>query len=76
MIQLQVQSAPTDEEVYENPWAWRYLKEAKIILDPENRFISWLNDMCDYMDSPAGKAKMFAQARAEVYSFHGEAQAA
>ncbi|WGV60144.1 nucleotidyltransferase domain-containing protein [Brevibacillus brevis] len=76
MIQLQVQSAPTDEEVYENPWAWRYLKEAKIILDPEDRFISWMNDICAYMDSPAGKAKMFAQAKAEVESFHEEAQAA
>ncbi|MFA4133925.1 MULTISPECIES: nucleotidyltransferase domain-containing protein [unclassified Brevibacillus] len=76
MIQLQVQSAPTDEEVYENLWAWRYLKEAKIILDPEDRFISWMNDICAYMDSPAGKAKMFAQAKAEVESFHEEAQAA
>ncbi|UIO42581.1 hypothetical protein LOY85_27990 [Brevibacillus brevis] len=76
MIQLQVQSAPTDEEVYENPWAWRYLKEAKIILDPGDRFISWMNDICAYMDSPAGKAKMFAQAKAEVESFHEEAQAA
>ncbi|MBH0333085.1 hypothetical protein ABH14_25625 [Brevibacillus brevis] len=76
MIQLQVQSVPTDEEVYENLWAWRYLKEAKIILDPEDRFISWMNDICAYMDSPAGKAKMFAQAKAEVESFHEEAQAA
>ncbi|MBG9943877.1 nucleotidyltransferase domain-containing protein [Brevibacillus formosus] len=76
VIQLQVQSAPTDEEVYENPWAWRYLKEAKIILDPEDRFTSWMNDMCAYMDSPAGKAKMFVQAKAEVDSFHEEAQAA
>ncbi|WJQ81648.1 nucleotidyltransferase domain-containing protein [Brevibacillus brevis] len=76
MIQLQVQSAPTDEEVYENLWAWRYLKEAKIILDPEDRFISWMNDICTYMDSPAGKAKMSAQAKAEVESFHEEAQAA
>ncbi|WP_188066696.1 nucleotidyltransferase domain-containing protein [Brevibacillus brevis] len=76
VIQLQVQSAPTDEEVYENPWAWRYLKEAKIILDPEDRFISWMNEICAYMDSPAGKAKMFSQTKAEVESFHEDAQAA
>lgn len=76
VIQLQVQSAPTDEEVYENPWAWRFLKEAKVVLDPGDRFTSWMNDMCAYMDSPAGKAKMFAQAKAEVDSFHEEAQAA
>ncbi|TKI58108.1 hypothetical protein E8L90_23470 [Brevibacillus antibioticus] len=76
MIQLQVQAAPTDEEVYENPWAWRYLKEAKVVLDPEDRFTSWMNDMCAYMDSPAGKEKMFAQAKTEVDSFHEEAQAA
>ncbi|QDS36903.1 hypothetical protein [Brevibacillus brevis] len=76
VIQLQVQSAPTDEDVYENPWAWRYLKEAKVVLDSEDRFTSWMNDMCAYMDSPAGKAKMFAQAKAEVDSFHEEAQAA
>ncbi|WP_429844337.1 hypothetical protein [Brevibacillus sp. FIR094] len=76
VIQLLVQCAPTDEEVYENPWAWRYLKEAKVVLDPEDRFTSWMNDMCAYMDSQAGKEKMFAQAKAEVDSFHEEAQAA
>ncbi|NRS18848.1 nucleotidyltransferase domain-containing protein [Brevibacillus sp. HB1.4B] len=76
VIQLQVQAAPTDEEVYENPWAWRYLKEAKVVLDPEDCFTSWMNDMCAYMDSLAGKEKMFAQAKAVVDSFHEEAQAA
>ncbi|MFF0830311.1 hypothetical protein ACFYU8_25900 [Brevibacillus sp. NPDC003359] len=76
VIQLHVQSAPTDEEVYENPWAWRYVKEAKVVLDPEDRFTSWMKAICAYMDSPAGKAKMFAQAKAGVVAFHEEAQAA
>ncbi|MFS0558735.1 nucleotidyltransferase domain-containing protein [Brevibacillus sp. 179-C9.3 HS] len=76
LIQLQVQTAPVDEEVYENPWAWRYLKEAKVVLDPKDRYIPWMNDMCAYFDSTAGKAKILAQAKAGVDTFYEEASSA
>lgn len=76
LIQLHVRSAPTAEEVYENPWGWRYLKEARVLVDPRGSYVPWIGKLCAYIDSQAGKAKMKAQASANVDHYHTEAQVA
>ncbi|MFP3391504.1 hypothetical protein [Brevibacillus sp. SIMBA_040] len=76
IIQLHIHPVPTNEAVYENPWLWRYIKEARLIHDPDGRYLAWLHAMCDYLDSEEGKSKMLAQGKRIIEEYRAGAKQA
>ncbi|WP_312114406.1 hypothetical protein [Brevibacillus reuszeri] len=74
IIQLHIHPEPKDEAVYEKPWSWRYIKEARLIYDPEGRYLAWFHSMGDYLDSEEGRGKMHAQGKRikEEYSMQAK----
>ncbi|WP_289142722.1 hypothetical protein [uncultured Brevibacillus sp.] len=76
IIQLHIHPVPTNEAVYENPWSWRYIKEARLIHDPDGRYLAWLHAMCDYLDSEDGKSKMLAQGKRIIEEYRAGAKQA
>ncbi|MBY0054297.1 nucleotidyltransferase [Brevibacillus agri] len=69
LIQLHVHSVPTIEDVRANPWAWRYLQEARLIADPTARFAGWFVQMQDYLESEEARQKMIGQVKAAIAAY-------
>ncbi|MGG1659142.1 hypothetical protein [Brevibacillus sp. NRS-1366] len=76
IIQLHIHPAPINETVYERPWSWRYIKEARLIYDPQGRYSTWFHFMRDYLDSEEGRGKMLEQAKRDIDQYHDTASLA
>lgn len=76
IIQLHIHPVPTNEAIYENPWSWRYIKEARLIHDSDGRYLAWMHAMSDYLDSEEGKSKMLAQGKRIIEGYRGQAKQA
>ncbi|USG65803.1 hypothetical protein NDK47_27525 [Brevibacillus ruminantium] len=66
IIQLHAQAFPSVEAVKQDPWAFRFVKEACIVFDPDGRFREWKEEAILFLDSEEGKQNMLVQARAVV----------
>ncbi|MEJ8547343.1 nucleotidyltransferase domain-containing protein [Brevibacillus borstelensis] len=66
VIQLHAHAFPSVEAVKQEPWAFRFVKEARCVFDPDGRFREWKEEAIRFLDSQEGKRKMLVQARAVV----------
>ncbi|WP_353948373.1 hypothetical protein ABNN70_00425 [Sporolactobacillus sp. Y61] len=66
LIQVQCSPIPRLEAVYQNPWAYRFLNEIKIIKDKNNLLSCVQSDAKKFLNSSAGQKKMIRTVQAIV----------
>jgi hypothetical protein len=66
VIQVHTHSSPTLKKILNDPWRYRFLKEARVIYDPQEYFLNLKEGALNFFTSSSGRKLMLQQAMEEV----------